>query len=224
MKNSAIILILALFAAISCNRPETPDISLESAELLSFPGKGGKGEIVYSVENAYKTGLIMARSESRWISDFDFTTAGKVTFTVSKSNVSEPRSGSINVSYDNDNFSVNVYQAKAEPELLLMSADTLYFTPSGGSGLIEYRLQFPDEGYEINVTTEDEWLSGLDWSQEDKVSFNVEAFEAETAAETEEENEKKAAYRDGKIRISYWEVYLEVVIRQFLEEIQEGEE
>ena len=197
MKNSAIFLILALFAAISCNRPETPDISLESAESLSFPGKGGKGEIVFSIENAYKTGLIMARSESRWISDFDFTTAGKVTFTVSKSNVSEPRSGSISVSYDNDSFTVNVHQAKAEPELLLMSADTLYFTPTGGSGLIEYRLQFPDEDYEINVTTEDAWLSGLDWSQKDKVSFNVEAFEAETSPETQEEDEKKVGDQTG---------------------------
>lgn len=220
MKISAIISVLAIITLVSCNRPESATITLESAESLSFPGKGGKGEIAFSVENAYKTGLIQARSDSKWISDFDFTTAGKVIFSVGKSDVNEPRSGSISVSYDNSSFNVGVYQEKAEPELHLMSADTVYFTPSGGSGLIEYRLQFPNEGCEISVSANAEWITDVDWSQEGKVVFNVEPV----SINAQDEDIEKPVSRDGKIRIAYWEADLEVVIRQFFEEIQEKEQ
>ena len=98
-------------------QPETPAVPVLSvtATEVNVDAAAGNGEIAYSVENSVSGTTVSASTTATWITNFSYTTAGKVTFSVS-ANTGEERSAVVTLTYPGaaESKNVTVKQAAAQ--------------------------------------------------------------------------------------------------------------
>ena len=86
--------------------PATPVLSVTATE-VNVDAAAGNGEIAYSVENSVSGTTVSASTTATWITNFSYTTADKVTFSVS-ANTGAERSAVITLTYPGAAESKNV--------------------------------------------------------------------------------------------------------------------
>ncbi len=100
MKN---FLFLALSALLlwSCGTKELdpkPVITITNVSLVGI--NGGEATITYTIENPKPDAEILATTTNEWISDFDYSVPGTISFEVSKNESGAIRNGMVNLSYE----------------------------------------------------------------------------------------------------------------------------
>lgn len=124
------------------------EVSVNSGSVMGFI----KYEILSEVEGAE----VKAESTVDWIGDFDYSSQGKIGYTVEANPNAEPRVGVITVSYDKSSFTVTITQKLSEaPTNENITAAYLqgkYYGNYVGlpSGLYNYYLAFSDLGLDAN--------------------------------------------------------------------------
>ena len=94
--------------------PATPELAVNPAT-VEVAAAGGNAEFGYTVTNPAEGVSVMASTTANWISDFNYATAGKVTFTVAENTVAEAREAVITLAYTGaESKTVTVKQAAAE--------------------------------------------------------------------------------------------------------------
>lgn len=118
--------------------PATPVLSVTATE-VSVGAAAGNGEIAYSVENSVSGTTVSASTTATWITNFSYTTAGKVTFSVS-ANTGAERSAVVTLTYPGaaESKNVTIKQAAgqsggneggtADPVTLIIDGSTLTST------------------------------------------------------------------------------------------------
>ena len=101
-----------LVTAASC-RKEVPLETefLSKTESVAVSADGGRYSINYTLINPVEGREVNASSEDGWISGFDCSKSGSVSFTVAPNETYESRSGEVLVEYGELNFSVPVNQS-----------------------------------------------------------------------------------------------------------------
>ena len=124
MKKIFTLALLAAVALVGCN-PNDPDNGGETlapvltllTESLDVEATGGSAEVAYSVENPVEGVSVVASVEESvdWISAFDYSVEGKVSFTVAENTLTEAREAVVTVAYEGaESKTVSVKQAAAE--------------------------------------------------------------------------------------------------------------
>lgn len=89
----------------------TPVLTVDPSE-IEVEAVGGDKEITYTVTNPVDEGVVTATTDVDWISDFDYTVASKVTFSVKENTTAIARTATITLSYAGaESKTVNVNQA-----------------------------------------------------------------------------------------------------------------
>ena len=92
-----------------------------AANSISVPATGGSSEIDYTIKNPVDGQVISASSDQTWISGFDYSVDGKITFKVAE-NTGEERMATITLSYDGAT-SINMNLTQKSPS----TGDSDYF-------------------------------------------------------------------------------------------------
>ena len=93
--------------------PATPELTVTS-ETVAVVAAGGNAEFGYNVVNPAEGVSVSASTDATWISNFVYTTANKVSFTVAENTATEAREAIITLSYTGaESKTVTVKQAAA---------------------------------------------------------------------------------------------------------------
>lgn len=130
--------------------PADPVLSVTTTEVI-VGAAGGNGEIAYSVENAVDGMSVSAATSVDWITDFNYSTEGKVTFAVS-ANTGAERSANVTLTYPGAEESkiVTVKQEAAQ---------------SGGAKTISFKLNQTVTGSTSTSYVQDETIFTYDGIQ-----------------------------------------------------------
>lgn len=198
---------IAALAVIGCKKvgsEGTPQIKPVNEDAINVPAEGGSFSVSYTLENPVEGGQISAATEqTEWISDIDYSNVGEVSFTVA-ANDSETRNGSITVTYTYSDteisFTANIIQAGAADggaPVIKPETENMTVFAEGGSFQLNYSIVNPVADGKISASVEDSWISNIDCSQENVISFKVEAYTKADPRETKMTIEY--TYPDGKI-------------------------
>ncbi|MBR2032503.1 MAG: BACON domain-containing protein [Alistipes sp.] len=95
--------------------PEAPVLNITTTSPIEVAAIGGEASIAYEVANAIEGVNISASTTVDWISKFVYTTAGKVSFTVTENTDTKEREAVITLAYTGaDSKTVTVKQAAGE--------------------------------------------------------------------------------------------------------------
>ncbi len=116
----------ACLLAVSCDETKKDDEKVEAPALsvsptsFAVPAEEGSYSFTYTVANPAEDGQISCGVTVDWISDLDWSVAGKVSFTVAENTAGESRSGSITVAYESSfgtvTATVSVSQEEAQEQ------------------------------------------------------------------------------------------------------------
>ena len=93
---------------------EDPELTLTSADEVTFAAEGGAGEITYTLANPVEGVEVTAKADTPWVANF-VVEAEKITYNVAPNAEQEAREAVITVEYGVLSFNVAVKQAAAEP-------------------------------------------------------------------------------------------------------------
>ncbi len=185
-------------------QPETPVLTLTSDATLEFEAAGGEGVIEYTLENAVEGTELTASCEAEWVADV--TVGETVTFTVAVNDDAEARETKVVVAYGELSFEVAVKQAgKTETpkapvfELVSEETMTMEFGQEQALGTIEFKLENPVAGVEVEAKANAAWISNVT-VKENAIEFVVAANDG--------------AAREAKITATYGMLSFEVAIKQ----------
>lgn len=151
-------IVAMLFAACEPVVIDEPiqQIKLTTDSELSVNSGSVMGFINYEILSEVEGAEVKAESTVDWIGDFDYSSQGKIGYTVEANPNAEPRVGVITVSYDKSSFTVTITQKLSEaPTNENITAAYLqgkYYGNYVGlpSGLYNYYLAFSDLGLDAN--------------------------------------------------------------------------
>ena len=183
-------------------QPETPVLTLTSDDILEFEAVGGEGVIEYTLENAVEGTELTASCEAEWVTDV--TVGETVTFTVVANEVAEARETKVVVAYGELSFEVAVKQAgKTEtpktPVFELVSEEVMEFDQEQALGTIEFKLENPVAGVEVEAKANATWISNVT-VKESTIEFVVAANDS--------------AAREAKITATYGMLEFKVTVKQ----------
>ena len=144
--------------------PATPVLEVNPAT-VEVAAAGGNAEFGYTVTNPAEGVSVMASTTANWISDFNYATAGKVTFTVAENTVAEAREAVITLAYSGaESKTVTVKQAAAEVGGGEATEKSVKFTfasyPKEGTTATEGDVTFTGSKGTASTTTRF-WTDGL---------------------------------------------------------------
>ena len=87
----------------------TPELSI--AEEVSIAATGGDESIDYTIKYAVTNTSVNAKTDCDWITNIDYSTDNKISFTVAENSSEEPREGVITITYGDITKNVTVKQA-----------------------------------------------------------------------------------------------------------------
>ena len=139
-----------------------------------MPAMGGEAEIEFTILNPVDGAQLEASSNVEWITDI--TVNESVTFSVER-NHGEQRIGIVTLHYaDAEEVSVAIQQnealASGDVRLTITSDRKTIFEAEGGQGVVGYMLECDEEGAIPEVTTDAEWIS-INNITNDKVEYSV---------------------------------------------------
>lgn len=155
------------------NEPSKPEICVVGG-IIVMPAMGGEAEIEFTILNPVDGAQLEASSDVEWITDI--TVNESVTFSVER-NHAEQRIGIVTLHYaDAEEVSVAIQQnealASGDVRLTITSDRKTIFEAEGGQGVVGYMLECDEEGAIPDVTTDAEWIS-IDNITNDKVEYSV---------------------------------------------------
>lgn len=139
---------------------KTPNLTVTSSLTVEFEADGGSGIITYTLENAPEGAQVSATCEADWVSDL--TVGAMITYKVSK-NDGDARDTKIVVSYEQQVVEVSLTQAakpaSTAPKFTLTSANVIEVTYEQAAKSIEFTLENPIEGVEVEAKASADWIS-----------------------------------------------------------------
>lgn len=139
---------------------KTPKLTVTSSLTVEFEADGGSGIITYTLENAPEGAQVSATCEADWVSDL--TVGAMITYKVSK-NDGDARDTKIVVSYEQQVVEVSLTQAakpvSTAPKFTLTSANVIEVTYEQAAKSIEFTLENPIEGVEVEAKASADWIS-----------------------------------------------------------------
>lgn len=104
--------VATMFAAASCRKESLPETEfIPVTESVSATAEGGRFTIEYKLSNSQEGTEVSASSDEEWISGFDCSASGSVSFEILPNESEAQREGKILVEYGDLNFTVPVTQA-----------------------------------------------------------------------------------------------------------------
>ena len=215
LKNLFYLLLAMPLAFAACNEtpeeiqkptpgPEVKDpvLTLTSDATMEFEAAGGEGVITYTLENAVEGTNLEATCEADWV--LDLTTGETVTFAVAENEAEEARETKVKVAYGELNFEVTVKQeGKKEtpkaPVFELVSEEVMEFGQEQALGTIEFNLENPVAGVEVEAKANAAWVSNVT-VKENTIEFVVAANDG--------------AAREAKITATYGMLEFNVTVKQ----------
>lgn len=179
-----------------------PTLTLTSDATMEFEAKGGEGVITYTLENAVEGTNLEATCEADWV--LNVTTGETVTFSVSENEAEEARETKVVVAYGELSFEVAVKQeGKKEtpkaPVFELVSEKVMEFGQEQTLGTIEFKLENPIEGVEVEAKANATWISNVN-VKENTIEFVVAANDG--------------AAREAKVTATYGMLEFQVTVKQ----------
>lgn len=139
---------------------KTPKLTVTSSQTVEFEADGGSGIITYTLENAPEGAQVSATCEADWVSDL--TVGAMITYKVSK-NDGDARDTKIVVSYEQQVVEVSLTQAakpaSTAPKFTLTSSNVIEVTYEQAAKSIEFTLENPIEGVEVEAKANADWIS-----------------------------------------------------------------
>lgn len=212
LKNLFYLLLAMPLAFAACNETEEPQpqpepekkptLTLTSDATMEFEAAGGEGVITYTLENAVEGTNLEATCEADWV--LDLTTDETVTFAVAENEAEEARETKVKVAYGELNFEVTVKQeGKKEtpkaPVFELVSEEVMEFGQEQALGTIEFNLENPVAGVEVEAKANAAWVSNVA-VKENTIEFVVAANDG--------------AAREAKITATYGMLEFKVTVKQ----------
>lgn len=178
-----------------------PAINITSQNPMTFNHKEQMGSITYTIDNPIEGVKLTASANASWISQVTVdATNGEVVFLVA-ANSGDAREAAVTLTYGMLEQKVTINQSEyveLAPEIVVVSDLTVAF--EGGAQSIEYSIENPKEGVELEATCEDEWISNIAVAA-DAITFDV------AANETEE-------VRNAVINLAYGDITAKVSVIQ----------
>ena len=212
LKNLFYLLLAMPLAFAACNETEEPQpqpepekkptLTLTSDATMEFEAAGGEGVITYTLENAVEGTNLEATCEADWV--LDLTTGETVTFAVAENEAEEARETKVKVAYGELNFEATVKQeGKKEtpkaPVFELVSEEVMEFGQEQALGTIEFNLENPVAGVEVEAKANAAWVSNVA-VKENTIEFVVAANDG--------------AAREAKITATYGMLEFKVTVKQ----------
>lgn len=158
----------------SVRQGAAPDFKIDQ-ESVNVGAEGGKAEVTYTLNNPQDGIEVNASSEEEWISDFDTSVDGKISFTVEANDLQESRYAIVTATYGAAKRTFIVIQdARSAPKLTLES-ESVEISSTGGTANIAYTLENPADGITISASSNESWVTGFNTAVDGKISFNVAA-------------------------------------------------
>ncbi len=136
-----------------------PKLTVTSSLEVEVDATSSTQIITYTLENAPADAKVSATCEAEWIS---ITVASSIYFDVA-ANDGEAREATIVVSYEEQAFNVVVKQAakpaSTAPSFTLVSEPVIEVTCEQTAKSIEYKLENPIEGVEVEVVASADWIA-----------------------------------------------------------------
>ncbi|MCD8206536.1 MAG: hypothetical protein LUD72_01210 [Bacteroidales bacterium] len=174
-----------LFAA--CDKDEVEDVSSSPALVLSTgvvvaPCEGGNYSFTCTIDDPASDGEIVCETTVAWIENlFYYSPDGTVSFVVSGNDSGPSREGYVTVSYSSSygtlSDRVRVVQNGGTVPVLTVQPTAVTAAVGGGAYSFSYSVTNPVSGGKLTCTTNDDWISDFDYSQNGAVTFNVSANE-----------------------------------------------
>lgn len=155
--------IFALFAAmamlfVACEpaveepTPSSQQIKLTTDAAITINSGSTMGFIKYEILEQIEGAEVKAEADVDWIGSFDYSSQGKIGYSVQANPNAEPRVGVITISYDKSTLTVTITQKLSEaPTNEQITATYLQGKYFGlQSGLYNYYLAFSDLGLDSN--------------------------------------------------------------------------
>ena len=178
-----------------------PAINITSQNPMTFNHKEQMGSITYTIDNPIEGVNLTASANASWISQVTVdATNGEVVFMVA-ANSGDAREAAVTLTYGMLEQKVTINQSEyveLAPEIVVVSDLTVAF--EGGAQSIEYSIENPKEGVELEATCEDKWISNIAVAA-DAITFDV------AANETEE-------VRNAVINLAYGDISAKVSVIQ----------
>ncbi len=216
LKNLFYLLLAAPLAFAACNETpepepqpkpepevEEPKLTLSSDATMEFEAAGGEGVITYTLENAVEGTELTATCEADWV--LNLTAGETVTFAVAENEAEEARETKVVVAYGKLSFEVAVKQAAKQaeapkaPVFELVSEETMEFGQEQTLGTIEFKLENPVAGVEVEAKANAAWVSNVT-VKESTIEFVVAANDG--------------AAREAKITATYGMLEFKVTVKQ----------
>ena len=154
-----------------------PAINITSQNPMTFNHQEHMGSITYTIDNPIEGVNLTASANASWISQVTVdATNGEVVFMVA-ANSGDAREAAVTLTYGMLEQKVTIQQSEwveLAPEIDVVSELTVAF--EGGAQSIEYSIENPKEGVELEATCEDEWISNIVVAA-DAITFDVDANE-----------------------------------------------
>lgn len=166
-----------LLAIASCeDEMNSPKFEMLT-QLVTSPAGGGEYSVAYSLDNPITGEEIKCSSgDAEWVSGFDTSESGKITFIVSSNNVPEERTCTVTASYAGIDKSFSVTQWAADPErpVFIIEDKEVSIGEEGGTATIRYSLENEITDGKIIVESSEDWAKEFDLSTKGSISFKVE--------------------------------------------------
>lgn len=214
LKNLFYLLLAMPLAFAACNETEEPQpqpqpepekkttLTLTSEATMEFEAAGGEGVITYTLENAVEGTNLEATCEADWV--LNLTTGETVTFAVAENETEEARESKVVVAYGELSFEVAVKQeGKKEtpkaPVFERVSEEVMEFGQEQALGTIEFKLENPVAGVEVEAKANAAWVSNVT-VKDNTIKFVVAANDG--------------AAREAKITATYGMLEFKVTVKQ----------
>lgn len=169
MKNIFAILAVVAMLFVACEpavegpggQNEESQLKLTTSDAVTVGSGNAMGFIKYEILESVEGAEVKAEADVDWIYDFDYSTAGKIGYSVKANPDAEPRTGVITVSYDKSSFTVTVTQKLSEnPTNEYITAAYLQGKYYGNyeplqDGMYNYYIAFSDLGMNMDPNATD---------------------------------------------------------------------
>ena len=191
LKNLFFMLLAIPMVFVACDAPK--DEAAGKTELIlsetsiEAEAEGGPQLITFEIKNAVSGKSVAATCEAAWVNDIQV--ADYITFNIDANTEAEQREAKLVVTYDAIVVEVAISQkgkpASTKPVFTVDADATYEYDCKEQAGVINFTLENPIAGVDVEASTTAEWISQVTVSMEtSSVSFLVAANEGEARTAT----------------------------------------
>lgn len=177
-------LLLTAFFMGGCASEETaPELSIESS-IIDSNAEGGIFRINYEIVNARQGFIPYLESDCEWISDKQVDEES-IIVTILKNDSDQPREGSVLFYYDKSMYETIHVKQTDNDKSIIIEENKINVAGEGGKYDIRYSIEGDVIFSEIEVICEEDWITDIDNSTENVISFTAQQNNGTETRETE---------------------------------------